>query len=293
MSIAGVSTAEPPWWVWAIWLVAAVVMALVFGLRSKRADAAAPSERAKRAEDRAERRLVPLLAVAAMVSFCVWIGTQLAYVSVRRAAVATTTQPSPDLPPLHAWPAEDLAQLALFAGLAGWAAAFGLLLYGRGIKDIGYGLRRIPNGLLAGAIGVFIALPLVYYVLQLTEWLLQKFKIEHPQQHELLTVIKNDPTDWVRTMAVLSAVVAAPLFEEILFRGCVQGGLRRATRSPAAGILIASTLFVSLHAAWTIPPLFVFSVLLGITYERTRNLWATTVMHALFNTFSIVVSGMN
>ena len=310
MSIVGVTAGEPPWWVWAGWLVAAIVMAAVMGFRRPRRQGISlsgdalpagegfdvvglpPVDRTVESTVPQSMRVVPLLAVTGLISFCVWIGVQLVYASVRRPS-ASQELVAATLPTVATWSSADLARLSLISGMTAWGVAITLLILGRGVREIGYGIRRLPNGLLAGAIGIFIALPMVYYALQITLWALQKLQVHHPDQHELLQVIDHDPKAWVRVAAILSAVVAAPLFEELLFRGCIQGGLRRATRSPWIGILVASALFALLHAAWTMPPLFVFSVLLGLTYERTQNLWATTCMHAMFNAFSIIFSGMS
>ena len=89
-----------------------------------------------------------------------------------------------------------------------------------------------------------------------------------------------------------TAIVAAPLFEELLFRGLIQNGVTRLTRQPWFGILVASILFAIIHPWWTIPPIFVLSVLLGYVYHRTQNLWAATLMHALFNAFAMATSTM-
>ena len=227
---------------------------------------------------------VPLLAVAGLLSFVAWVATQLIYLSVRHPNVPTADG-------RLSWSAVDLARLSLLSAVAGWAVGFGLVVAGRGMRVVGYSARRFPGGMLLGVIGLLLALPLVFAALQATLAVLALLGNADPPKHELLQVLDNQPGRLVRVMAVAAAVVAAPLFEELLFRGCVQNGLRRATRSPWIGILVASGLFASIHPPWTIPPIFVFSVLLGIVYERSRNLWATTCMHALFNAIAIVTSG--
>ena len=42
-------------------------------------------------------------------------------------------------------------------------------------------------------------------------------------------------------------------------------------------------MFAGVHQPWTLPPIFVLSVCLGLAYERTGNLWVPVVMHAAFN----------
>jgi membrane protease YdiL (CAAX protease family) len=51
-------------------------------------------------------------------------------------------------------------------------------------------------------------------------------------------------------------------------------------------IVITSLLFASVHPAWMAPPIFVLSLCLGYSYERTGNLYVPITMHALFNTLS-------
>jgi membrane protease YdiL (CAAX protease family) len=48
-------------------------------------------------------------------------------------------------------------------------------------------------------------------------------------------------------------------------------------------IMITSVVFSVIHPAWSWPPIFVLSVALGFSYERTGNLWVPIVMHACFN----------
>lgn len=283
MSITAVSGTQPPLWVWAVWLVAAIAVGVIGLLRPKRpvasdADCVVPTGPPQGA------RFVPLLAVTGLISFCAWVATQLIYVSVRQPMAAGA---------IATWSPADLAWLSLGSALVGWAVGFGLLCYGGGVRAVGYGIRRVPGGLLAGAIGIFVALPIVFFCLKATLAIFERLRVQHPAKHELLQVMEGDSGQFVRVMAVVAATMAAPLFEEMLFRGCVQGGLRRVTGSPWISIGVASLMFAAIHPPWTIPPIFVFSILLGLVYERTRNLWATTVMHALFNGFAIFTSGMD
>ncbi|WP_255198442.1 CPBP family intramembrane glutamic endopeptidase [Halorarius litoreus] len=100
----------------------------------------------------------------------------------------------------------------------------------------------------------------------------------------------NDPT-LLLGLALLSVLIVAPA-EEFLFRGVVQGRLRRAF-GPAAAIAGASLLFGSLHLAnytGTIAPIVAASLLIasvgavfGVVYERTDNLVVPVVAHAVYN----------
>ena len=123
---------------------------------------------------------------------------------------------------------------------------------------------------------------------------------------------------WARIAIFFGAAAAAPLFEEIIFRGHLQTLIRSAlirlsSRGPVhigpgeapprggvleyhrpsqpgaqtwhswLAILLASAAFAAVHPLWMRPPIFVLSLCLGYAYERTGLLWTTITMHALFN----------
>ncbi len=81
---------------------------------------------------------------------------------------------------------------------------------------------------------------------------------------------------------ILLGVVAAPLFEEFLFRGLLFRGLRRSA-SPAVAVLMSAALFAIVHPPVSVLPVFVLGLATAIAFERTRLLWAPMVAHALYN----------
>jgi len=102
-------------------------------------------------------------------------------------------------------------------------------------------------------------------------------------------LMKN--SGWRERLAVaLIAVVAAPLTEELVFRGCLYGVARQKLgRLPA--ILGTSLVFALIHAhVATIPALFVLAVGLVLLYEATGSLWAPILAHAAFNGLNVVGS---
>jgi len=87
---------------------------------------------------------------------------------------------------------------------------------------------------------------------------------------------------------VLIAVVFAPLFEEIFFRGFVHRGLRNSWGWwPAA--LASATIFSLAHLQLTVfVPIFALGVGLAWVYERTGSLWTSIAMHAVFNGLAVL-----
>ncbi len=85
---------------------------------------------------------------------------------------------------------------------------------------------------------------------------------------------------------VFALAVAAPLSEEIVFRGFMFAGLRQSRLGAVGAILLSSALFASLHVQYDLSGiLIVFSVglFLGFVRERTGSLPLCMVLHSLMN----------
>jgi ABC-2 type transport system permease protein len=81
---------------------------------------------------------------------------------------------------------------------------------------------------------------------------------------------------------VALAVVAAPVFEEFIFRGLIFGGLRRLL-GVAAATLASAAIFAIVHPPASVIPVFVMGVCAALVYERTRMLAAPMLLHAVYN----------
>lgn len=84
---------------------------------------------------------------------------------------------------------------------------------------------------------------------------------------------------------ILLIAIAAPISEEICFRGFLFGGLRE--RFPLLGAaLLSGVIFGLLHAVTglsAVPPLIVFGMLLAVLYEKTGSIVPAIVLHMLNN----------
>ena len=78
------------------------------------------------------------------------------------------------------------------------------------------------------------------------------------------------------------AVVAAPIFEEFIFRGLIFGGLRRSLGFPAAA-LASAAIFAIVHAPASVVPVFGLGLAAALVYERTRMLAGPMIVHATYN----------
>ena len=114
------------------------------------------------------------------------------------------------------------------------------------------------------------------------------YRVEPQEVLELL--IDAGQPGWLRSHLVLLALFAAPLVEEVLFRGIALPVLLRRFR-PASAIFLASLLFALLHFHIpSIVPLFVIATAFSLGYIHSGSLLVPIVMHALFNTVSLIAT---
>jgi membrane protease YdiL (CAAX protease family) len=83
---------------------------------------------------------------------------------------------------------------------------------------------------------------------------------------------------WLATLAI----VAAPVFEEFIFRGLIFGGLRRSLTLPAAA-LASAAIFGLVHPAAAVIPVATMGFVAALVYERTGALMAPMLVHAVYN----------
>lgn len=90
-------------------------------------------------------------------------------------------------------------------------------------------------------------------------------------------------------MAIVIMAFFPALFEEIFFRGAVQNLLERWWKKPLLAVLAASLLFSLIHMS-----VFLFlsrallGFVLGLMYQRSKNLWVNIVAHFLNNTVAVI-----
>ena len=90
-------------------------------------------------------------------------------------------------------------------------------------------------------------------------------------------------------IAFLGVAVAAPVAEELYFRGLLQGSLERF--GPAVAVGTTAALFATVHfVPAAIPVLAVYGVLLGLIRSRTHSVIPGIIAHALNNSVALVAA---
>jgi ABC-2 type transport system permease protein len=131
----------------------------------------------------------------------------------------------------------------------------------------------VPRALLWGALGG-IAASLAGFAY-----------IELARAMDLFPALRNAAEATDRSIPLWLAVltiVAAPVFEEFIFRGLIFGGLRR-SMNVAMATLASAAIFAIVHPPASVIPVFVMGVLAALAYERTRMLAAPMLLHSIYN----------
>lgn len=181
----------------------------------------------------------------------------------------------------------DLMFLALPTTIALYAVVyFALKLvlgsrYGRPVfRSLGWRRSNFSLGLAAGG-GALLG-----FSLSLLGTALRTPKVKSPFENLGATPLSF-------ALLAFMAVILAPIFEELFFRGFLQPLLSR-TFGAIAGILITAALFGGLHApeySWAWQYAFCVSlagVVFGYLRYRTNSIIPCTVMHGCFNALSVI-----
>ena len=167
------------------------------------------------------------------------------------------------------------------------------LTFVRGIRGLGLNPKTIPRDFVAALLNLLAIMPVVLGAIILTTIigkLILGDKFKMPQHEELKEIIAY--SQWqVRALIVFTAVVVVPFVEELIFRGMLQTLLRSYVIKPWPAIFLASFVFIVFHANpqhW--PALFVLSLCLGYTYEKSGSLFRSIFVHALFNGMSVLAA---
>jgi membrane protease YdiL (CAAX protease family) len=82
-------------------------------------------------------------------------------------------------------------------------------------------------------------------------------------------------------------VLAAPLFEEFLFRALIYQGMERSMR-PIFAVLASAAIFAVVHPSISVIPVFILGVAAAFSFQRTRLLWAPIATHMVYNAMVVM-----
>jgi membrane protease YdiL (CAAX protease family) len=183
--------------------------------------------------------------------------------------------------------------------------------FARRLRGFGLNVKTIVEDFAAAFVNLLTIWPLVMAAMILTVFLVELFSKQDYQmeRHQELNLIVEHPQLPLRILIVVVAVLAAPVLEEILFRGLFQTSIRSLldtrysmNKNPESrvenpgyriwlAIIISSVLFALMHANpghW--PALFMLGLCMGYAYEKSGSLLRPIFIHLLFNATTIVAT---
>jgi len=175
------------------------------------------------------------------------------------------------------------------------AALYLIVCHGR--NKFWLGFNKYINGwqILVGFCIIFlaniIAVPLAEYS---HKWLThmpdlnamaQRMETAYSQQVTALSNLKSWPEF---LMAVVIMAFFPAMFEEIFFRGALQSLLVRWWKAPLIAIIVTSLLFSLIHMSiYLFLSRAVLGFVLGLIYQRSKNIWVNIMAHFLNNAFAL------
>jgi membrane protease YdiL (CAAX protease family) len=147
--------------------------------------------------------------------------------------------------------------------------------------DIGFGLAS--GGALY--VGVVFVAPALFVLISLVTG----EPVSTPEQQ----VLPSDPGNLELVLGGIFAIVAAPIGEELFFRGLLFGGLRRRYGFWASALISGAVFGIFHPPPLLMPLLFTVGVGLAWVYERRGSLIPSMVAHAVFNIvgFTLLAQG--
>jgi uncharacterized protein len=177
------------------------------------------------------------------------------------------------------------------------ATAFYVRRYGSSLAQIG--LRRPTSRQIAMGCGLGIALFIGSTAIETALGSVLPHILPKPVLDGLIQFTKDVtagglfgsiPSLQLKIFFALAGAIAAPIGEEVFFRGLLYNSLKRRINVPAA-IVISGLAFALVHIGpLAIVVIFPMGMLLAYVYEKTRSLWVTICIHATNNGLAFVIA---
>ena len=185
------------------------------------------------------------------------------------------------------------APLAIRLAVSGLATAVGmvfslayLIARGASLTDLGLGDVRPAEDLrlAVGGLALVVA-PVLAFAYAVNMWV--------PYEHPIVDLLRAQRDSTALAIVALSAVVVAPLAEELFFRRVLQGWLEKRLPQADGGqaVGLAAAAFALAHAGQGLAflPLFPLALVLGHLVRRTGSIVPAVLLHGLFNAVSLAL----
>ena len=178
---------------------------------------------------------------------------------------------------------EAILNNIIFLIIGAFVFSFASFVRGRNPNHI-FGLNKISFAKtllwgLGAMVPVYILLGLGSYITQL----IIPSKEQGPEMQEIVHTMISSNDITIRITLLFSAIIVAPMVEEIIFRGYIYPILKRYSHRLFAGFM-TSLLFAVVHGhVEGLVPLLFLAIILTFCYEVTGSIFVPILIHALFN----------
>ncbi len=140
-------------------------------------------------------------------------------------------------------------------------------------------IKPIKEGLLKSISGWLMVMPLVLFI----GWLMNEIIGDQGGSNPLLELVLGSDELIPLFLLLITTVVLAPVFEELVFRGILLPVLVSKV-GKTSGVLLSALIFALAHlSVGELPPLFVLGVGLGLMRLSSGRLFPCALMHSLWN----------
>ena len=127
-----------------------------------------------------------------------------------------------------------------------------------------------------------VAIVFIFAAMYVLNLLIEQVGIPNTMEDTFIEMSRNP-------LGLLSIALLAPILEEMLFRGAIEGRLLRMWQNPWGAIIVSSLVFGVVHMnPAQIPFAFLLGVMFGWLYYRTGSLLPGIIGHVLNNSVAAV-----
>lgn len=106
-------------------------------------------------------------------------------------------------------------------------------------------------------------------------------------EHPFLQLLRENGSSYELLIVAVSAIVFAPLKEELMFRVVLQSWFQEFC-PPGLAVALSSILFAAIHGFPDSLALLPLAVTLGYLYQRRSSYLSVVTLHALFNAYNVL-----
>ena len=138
----------------------------------------------------------------------------------------------------------------------------------------------------------FLIFPMMFGMMMIGEFITSQIPTTGPFFGDFYEFFENLMANLVddKAVMIITAVIMAPIFEEIIFRGIMLKGMTNNGVEPWKAIVISSVLFGLIHGnPWQFVGATLLGCVLGLVYYKTKSLLLPMLLHGFNNLCSAVL----